>query len=209
MSRPSTTITRIAEKGSNDRQALDRLLDEIHIGHFGIVADGHPVVIPTAIVRNGDRVLVHGSTGSRWMRMLAEGVPTSLAVTAFDGLVIARSAFESSMHYRSAVLFGRCTRQSDVAAAMAVVTEALLPGRAAELRASTTKELAATMVLSMPIEHWSLKISDSWPEDPADDVDGPAWAGVIPARITYDAPRAAPDLHGGIAAPASVRAFAD
>ena len=127
------------------------------------------MVIPTAIVRDGDRILVHGSTGSRWMRSLAEGAPTSLAVTAKN--------------------------------------EALLPGPAAEVRASTPKELAATMVLSMPIERWSLKISDGWPEDPAEDVDGSAWAGVITARIAYDAPRPAPDLRPGIDRPDSVHRF--
>ena len=80
------------------------------LGHFGIVdAGGNPVVIPTAIVRDGDRVLAHGSTGSPWMRRLAAGAPTCLAVTALDGIVVARSAFESSLHYRSAVLFGTCT----------------------------------------------------------------------------------------------------
>ncbi len=110
---PTTRITRLPEKASTDRAELDRLLDDVHIGHFGVIDDGHPVVIPTAIVRDGDRVLAHGSTGSRWMRALAAGAPTSLAVTSFDGLVIARSAFESSMHYRSAVLFGSCTVVDD------------------------------------------------------------------------------------------------
>jgi hypothetical protein len=85
------------------------LLDTVHIGHFAIVAeDAYPVVLPTAVVRDGDRVLAHGSTGSRWQRHLAAGAPTCLAVTAFDALVVARSAFQSSMRYRSAVLSGQC-----------------------------------------------------------------------------------------------------
>jgi nitroimidazol reductase NimA-like FMN-containing flavoprotein (pyridoxamine 5'-phosphate oxidase superfamily) len=205
---PSTRITRLPEKISQDRAALDQLLDAVHIGHFAIVREGHPVVIPTAIVRDGDRLLAHGSTGSPWMRALAAGAPTSLAVTSFDGLVVARSAFESSMHYRSAVLFGTCAEVQDRENALDVITEALIPGRLAELRRPRSKELAATLVLELPIQRWSLKISAGWPDDPDDDVDGPAWAGIIAATVTYGVARPAPDLGPGRELPASVRAIA-
>jgi uncharacterized protein len=109
-----TTITRLRTKASQDRSELDRLLDSVHIGHFALVAqDGQPVVLPTAVVRDGDRMLAHGSTGSGWIRRLAEGALASLAVTSFDALVVARSAFESSMRYRSAVIFGQCRPLTD------------------------------------------------------------------------------------------------
>lgn len=205
---PTTRITRLAEKGSDDRAALNQLLDDVPIGHFGVLDDGHPVVIATAIVRDEDRILVHGSTGSRWMRSLAAGAPTSLAVTSFDGLVVARSAFESSMHYRSAVLFGSCAVVTDVDRALDLITDALIPGRVTELRRPRPKEVAATLILELPIRTWSLKISDGWPEDPDDDVAGPAWAGVIPAHVGYGEPRPAPDLGPGRELPASVRGFA-
>lgn len=202
-------MTRLSDKASNDRAALDRLLDTVNIGHFAIVgADGHPVVLPTAIVRDGDRVLAHGSTGSGWLRRLAAGAPTCLAVTAFDALVVARSAFESSMRYRSAVLFGQCEAITEPDAknrALDVITDALIPGRRAEIRASTGKEIAAVLVLALPIEEWSLKVSEGWPEDPPEDVDGPAWAGVLPVEQRYAEPLPAPDLRDGISAPASVR----
>lgn len=204
---PRTEITRIPEKASRDRSVLDRLLDESRIAHVGLVADGHPVVIPTAVARDGDCVLIHGSTGSRWMRLLAEGVPMSLAVTALDGLVVARSAFESSMHYRSAVLFGVCTVVAESNAklrALDLLTESLLPGRVAEVRRPTAKELAATLVMSLPIAEWSLKVSDDWPEDPPSDVDGPAWAGVVSMNVALGAPRPTFDLRDGIDVPASV-----
>jgi nitroimidazol reductase NimA-like FMN-containing flavoprotein (pyridoxamine 5'-phosphate oxidase superfamily) len=203
-----TEITRIREKGRTERAELDALLDSTLIGHVGIADDsGHPVVIPTAVVRADDRVLMHGSTGSGWMRGAAAGAEICLTVTAFDGLVVARSAFESSIHYRSAVLFGRCTvlPAPERAAALDLITEALLPGRTAELRRPTGAELAATLVLALPIAQWSLKVSDGWPDDPPDDVAGPAWAGVVPRLISYGAPIAAPDLADGIAVPPSVR----
>ena len=170
---------------------LDRLLDTIHIGHFAIMADdGHPVVLPTAVVRDGDRVLAHGSTGSRWLRRLAAGAPACLAVTAFDALVVARSAFESSMRYRSAVLFGQCQAITEPDAkrrALEVITDALIPGRSAEVRASTARELAAVLVLALPISEWSLKVSEGWPDDPPGDVaarPGPACCPWCSATIS-------------------------
>ncbi|MDT4916421.1 MAG: uncharacterized protein QOH89_1121 [Pseudonocardiales bacterium] len=207
-----TTITRLREKGSSDRADLDALLDSTLVGHFALVApDGHPVVVPTAIVRDGDRVLAHGSTGSRWMRRLSEGGPACLAVTVLGGLVVARSAFESSLHYRSAVLFGTCTPIAGPAktAALDLITEAMLPGRTAEVRRPTDRELVATLVLEFPIEEWSLKISDKWPEDEADDIAGDAWAGVVPLISSYAAAQPAPDLRPDIAVPPSVRALGE
>jgi hypothetical protein len=207
--RPIRLPTRLAEKASVDRGDLDALLDTARVGHFAMVAeDGTPAVIPTMVVRDGDRVLAHGSTGSRWMRRLATGVPTALAVTAYDGLVVARSAFESSIRYRSAVVFGRCSHLTeDKERFLDLVTEALIPGRAAEIRRPTKAELAATLVLALPLEDWSLKISAGWPEDEDDDVAGPAWAGVVPVLETYQEPLAAPDLRAGIPVPPSVRAL--
>jgi nitroimidazol reductase NimA-like FMN-containing flavoprotein (pyridoxamine 5'-phosphate oxidase superfamily) len=206
---PPTTPTRARHKVRDDRAALDAVLDSVQVGHVALVVDGHPVVLPTAIARDGNRMLIHGSTGSRWMRTLADGAPASLAVTALDGLVVARSAFESSMHYRSAVLFGRCTPVTgdDAAHAVDVLTEALLPGRTAEVRLPTPRELAATLVLALPIGQWSLKVSDGMPDDPPEDVAGDSWAGIVPLAAAYGTPVAALDLRAGIAVPPSVLAL--
>ena len=203
----NTRLTRLAELGSSDRAALDALLDASKVAHVAVVKDDRPVVIPTACARDGDVLLMHGSTGSGWMREVATGAPVSVAVTSVEGLVVARSAFESSMLYRSAVLFGSCAvlAGDDKQAALDVLTDHLIPGRTAEVRASTPKELAATLVLALPIETWSLKISDDWPEDPPEDVDGPAWAGLLPLETAYAVPVAAPDLRDGIDVPPSVR----
>jgi uncharacterized protein len=203
-----TSITRLPELGSADRSQLNQLLDISRVGHFGVVVDGYPVVIPTAIARDGDVVLAHGSSGSRWMRALASGAPTTLAVTALDGLEVARSAFESSMHYRSAVIFGCCRPVDDPRgkrAALDAITESLLPGRVAEVRDPTTKELAATLVLSLALDEWSLKVSAGWPEDTEDDVAGNAWAGVVSITSGYGPAQPAPDLRPGIEIPPSVR----
>jgi hypothetical protein len=113
------------------------------------------------------------------------------------------------MHYRSAVLFGACTplEGAEKSRALDVLTESLLPGRVAEVRRPTTKELAATLLLALPIERWSLKVSGGWPEDPDSDIAGPAWAGVVPMSIAYGEPQPAPDLRPGIDPPPSVRAL--
>ncbi len=204
-----TSLTRLPELGSPDREELDRLLDISTVGHVGLVRDGRPLVVPTALARDHDLLLMHGSTGAGWMRSIADGAAVAVAVTSVEGLVVARSAFESSMLYRSAVLFGSCTALSGDAKrrALDILTTHLIPGRLAEVREPSAKELAATLVLALPIERWSLKISDGWPEDPPDDVAGPAWAGVVPLVTSYGVPAAAPDLRPDIAIPESVRAL--
>lgn len=214
---PITTVTRIAENQVRDRARLDALLDAAHIGHVGVAGDtGAPLVIPTAVTRDGDRLLLHGSTGSPWMRRARAGAQVCVAVTSFEGLVVARSAFESSIHYRSAVLFGVCapiTDESEKVRALDLFTSAVLPGRVDEVRRPTSKEIAATLVLALPIAHdppnWSLKVNDGWPEDPDADIAGPAWAGVVPARVVYGPGVRAPDLRNGIEIPSSVRGLAE
>lgn len=192
---------------ADDRPALDALLDGAVLGHVGFVADGHPVVLPTGVIRLGDQLMIHGSTGSRWMRALAAGVDASVAVTVLEGIVVARTGFESSFHYRSAVLFGRFTALDgdEKVAALDAITDRIIPGRGAEVRPSVRKELAATLALAMPIRQWTLKAAHEWPDDLPEDIEGPAWAGVLPMRTVYGPPIPAPDLGPGRAVPESVR----
>jgi nitroimidazol reductase NimA-like FMN-containing flavoprotein (pyridoxamine 5'-phosphate oxidase superfamily) len=203
----NTEMTRMPEKGVRDVEQLHALLDSQYVGHVGLVRDGLPLVVPTGIARQGDRVLVHGSTGSGWMRQLADGADACVTVTSLHGLVVARSTFESSFHYRSAVLFGRFTplEGTEKQTALDAVVEHFLPGRTGEVRASTARELAATLVLAMPIETWSLRVSENWPEDEPSDVAGDAWAGVVPMTSALGTPLPAPDLRPGTDVPASVR----
>lgn len=205
-----TTPTRLTDKFVDaDDLSLAQLARDAVVGHFAFVVDGQPRVMPIAIVADGASILLHGSTGSYWLRALSAGIPVALSITAVDGLVVARSAFESSMHYRSAVLFGSCSivEKSEKAAILDRVTEGLIPGRSAEVRTHASKELAATLILRMSIDEWTLKVSDGWPEDEESDVAGPAWAGVLPLATRYTEALPAPDLRGGIPVPPSVRAM--
>jgi nitroimidazol reductase NimA-like FMN-containing flavoprotein (pyridoxamine 5'-phosphate oxidase superfamily) len=211
MTTPSTKVSRLGEKQSTSRSRLDELLDSTPLATVALVRDGHPVIFPTGFARIDDQFVIHGSTGSPWMRALATGAPAAVSVTGLDGIMVARSGFESSFRYRSAAVFGVFEQvpDADKIRYLERLTDAFIPGRTAELRASTRKELAATLPLRLPIraDNWSLKISDGWPEDPDEDVAGDAWAGVIPMSVAYGAPLPAPDLRPGIPVPGSVRAM--
>lgn len=204
------TPARLPEMMSTDRADLEGLLACCVVGHIAFVAVDDPMVLPTAIARFREGVVAHGSTGSRWMRALASGIPVAVSVTALDGVVVARSAFESSLLYRSAVLFGSFTvlTADDKADALDAITERLIPGRSGEVRTSTRKELAATQVLYLPIDRWSLRISDGWPEDDPVDVAADVWAGVIRYADRTGSIEPAPDLRPGGVVPESVRVAA-
>ena len=210
MSHPSTAVSRLAELQSTSRRQLDDLLDSTPLATVALVRDGHPVALPIGFARIDDEVVIHGSTGSPWLSALAGGAPAAVSVTTLDGVVVARSGFESSFHYRSAVLFGTFEMVTDDKVRyLETLTDTFIPGRVAELRASTRKELAATVVLRLPIgpDNWSLKISDGWPEDPESDVAAGGWAGVVPITTSYGTPLRAPDCEESIPVAASVPAL--
>ena len=213
MTQPSTKVSRLPEKQTTSRGGLDKLLDGTPLATVALVREGHPVIFPTGFARVGDEFVIHGSTGSPWMRALAAGAPAAVSVTTLDGVVVARSGFESSFRYRSAAIFGVFERipDEDKLPYLNALTESFIPGRVAELRASTRKELAATMALRMPIgqDNWSLKVSAGWSEDPDEDVASGVWAGVVPMTVAYGAPLVAPDCDPSTPVPASVRAMSN
>ena len=205
-----TAVRRLPGKQVRDRTALDEVLDSGRVAHLAVVDAGQPYVLPVAYARLGDEVLVHGSTASRLFRTLAAGAPTCLTVTVLDGLVAARSVFESSMRYRSAMVLG-CARPLDgdsKLAALERITEHLLPGRWAEARRPSRKEMAATTVLALPLHEWSVKVSAGHPDDAAADLDLPVWAGVVPLQEVAGEPIPAPDLRVRMPVPAYVRTWA-
>lgn len=184
-------VKRIPEKQVFDRDALNALLDNAIVGHVAVVRGEQPVVLPVGIGRDGDTLLIHGSTGSGIFREMADGRPLSIAVTLLDGLVYARSAFESSIHYRSAVIMGTATvvDGEEKLKALSILTNHMMPGRWDEVRETTKKELAATMVLRVPLERVSVKVSDGGPDEFEDDGDDRSiWAGVLPLRVVAGDP---------------------
>jgi uncharacterized protein len=199
-----TRIRRLPAHAATDRAALLAVLDAGKVAHVGVTVDGQPFVLPVAYGRRDDAVLFHGSTGSRLFRALAAGAPCCFTVTLLDGLVLARSAFESSMHYRSAVVLGVAHAVDDKAPALRAISERLMPGRWADIREPSPKELAATLVLALPLDEWSVKINDDPPDDGPDDVALPIWAGVVPVHTTFGVPVPAPDIAPGLDPPSYV-----
>jgi hypothetical protein len=192
-----TTVRRIAEKTVKDREVGYAILDAGFVAHVAVVDDtGQPYVVPVGYARDGDRVLFHGSTGSRLFRGLASGQSTCLTVTLLDGMVLARSTFESSMNYRGVMVLGQCQvlEGTEKDRALEVITEHLLPGRWAEARHPNKKELAQTLVLALALTEMSVKVSAGPPDDADDDIARPIWAGVVPIVETFGAPQPAPDL---------------
>jgi nitroimidazol reductase NimA-like FMN-containing flavoprotein (pyridoxamine 5'-phosphate oxidase superfamily) len=201
--------SRHPERAVQDRTALDGLLDRGRVAHVALVTDDGPLVVPTAYARDGDRLLVHGSRRSRWMGLAAAGAPVCVAVTEVTALVVGRSGTSSSMRYASAVLFGtlRPLPDDDKAAALATLTDHLVPGGAVRLHPPGDHDVAATLVLALPIDRWSLKIADGWPRDAGDPGAGDGWAGLVPLVTTWGEPVPAPDLQPPCDPPQEIRAL--
>jgi len=212
-SNPSTARIRVVrepERGVYDRATAYKILDEGFICHVGFIADGQPYVIPTSYGRKNDNLYIHGSAASRMLRQLDRGVPVCITVTLLDGLVLARSVFNHSINYRSAVIFGRGARIVDAAArlqALHAFTERLLPGRWQDARQPTEVELKQTTIVAVPIESASAKIRSGPPKDDEPDLDLPVWAGVLPLRLARGVPVADPQLGIEIAVPEYIRDY--
>jgi nitroimidazol reductase NimA-like FMN-containing flavoprotein (pyridoxamine 5'-phosphate oxidase superfamily) len=207
-STPRTRVRRLATKTVRDTGVLYAILDAGLVAHVAVTGpEGQPFVVPVGYARDGHRVLFHGSTGSRLFRGLAEGAPTCLTVTLLDGLVLARSTFESSMNYRSVLVLGSCSvlRAGEKLAALELITHHLLPGRWAEARHPSRKEVAATTVLALPLTETSVKVSAGPPDDQEDDIKLPVWAGTVPITERFGTPVAAPDLEFDLPVPTYVK----
>jgi nitroimidazol reductase NimA-like FMN-containing flavoprotein (pyridoxamine 5'-phosphate oxidase superfamily) len=196
--RADTRLKRLPERGSTDFDLACAIIDAAKICHVGFTLEDQPYVVPMALGRDGDQLLLHGSVVSRLMKNLASGLPCCVTVTHLDGLVLARSAFHSSMNYRSVMVFGTATEVADhdeKVRGLDALVDHLAPGRRAELRASTRKELNATTLLSLPIETFSIKQRSGPPGDAASDIPAPVWAGVIPLALTPGEAVDAPDMN--------------
>jgi nitroimidazol reductase NimA-like FMN-containing flavoprotein (pyridoxamine 5'-phosphate oxidase superfamily) len=185
-------VRRLPERGAYDRTTIDAILDEGLICHVGFVEDGQPYVIPTIHARDGDELYLHGSSASRMLRTLTGGIPLCVTVTILDGLVLARSAFHHSMNYRSVVVFGTAvevTDRSDQLHAMETITEHVAPGRWAEARQPTEREIRQTTILRVGLDEASAKIRSGGPKDDEEDLALAIWAGVLPFRLVPEEPR--------------------
>jgi uncharacterized protein len=199
-----TRVRRYPTRATYDRAAIDAILDEGMYCHVGFSVDEQPYVIPTIYVRDGDRILIHGSPMSRMLRTAAAGTPLCVTVTLVDGVVLARSAFHHSMNYRSVIVLGvarEVAEPEDKLAAMRALVDHLIPGRWAEVRTPTPGEIAGTIILELPIDEVSAKVRTGGPVDSEGDYALDVWAGHVPIRLTPADPIPDDRLVDGIAVP--------
>jgi uncharacterized protein len=202
-----TVPSRARERAAYDQETVHSILDAAYLCHLGFIRDGAPVVLPTLFGRVGERLYVHGSTGSRPLRATGAadpGLAVCLTVTHVDGLVLARSAFHHSMNYRSVVVHGiarAVTDPEERRIALDALVDQVVPGRSKDSRPADAKELAATAVIRLDLDEVSAKIRTGGPNDAPEDLSLPYWAGVIPLTRGHAAPVPSDDLDPAVQVP--------
>ena len=210
--RERNTVRRLAKRGRYDRDSIYGILDEGFLCHLGFIVEDQPYVIPTLYGRSGDTIFVHGSSVSRMLKNLSEGVRVCVTVTITDGIVLARSAFHHSMNYRSVTAFGTGVEIADGEEkmnALKVISESVLPGRWEKVRLPNQKELNVTTVIAIEIEDAAAKMREGDPQDDTADYELPIWAGVIPLVNSYGIPIADSLLDKTIEVPQHVKDLYD
>lgn len=193
-----TRVRRVPNRAYYDRATLHAIIDAAYLCHLAF-ADEHGVhCIPTACWREGDHLYIHGSNGSRMLKLAASGAQVCVAITHLDGLVLARSAFNHSMNYRSAVVYGafEVVQGEAKAAAMDAFVEFVAPGHSREVRPGDVSELAATTVLRIALDEAASKVRVGGPKDDEVDMSRPVWAGVLPMGMQARMPVAESDARG-------------
>jgi nitroimidazol reductase NimA-like FMN-containing flavoprotein (pyridoxamine 5'-phosphate oxidase superfamily) len=187
-------VRRIAEFARYDRDAVHAIIDMSLLCHIAFAGGDGIHCIPTGCWRQDDHLYIHGSNGSRMIKVLQTGVQAAVTITLLDGLVLARSAFNHAMNYRSVVIYGCFTAlpEAEKPAALAHFLEHILPGRQAMIRPGDPKELAATTVLRVALDEASVKVRTGAPEDNPEDLDWPVWAGVLPLTLVAGVPERDP-----------------
>ena len=201
-----TRIRRVAENARYDRATLHAIIDAAYLCHVAFADDQGPHNIPTACWRMGEHLYIHGSNGGRMVKWLARGTPACVTITHLDGLVLARSAFNHSMNYRAAMVYGRFEPVADKHAALTALMDHIAAGRQAEIRAGNDKEFAATTVLRIALTEAACKVRSGPPVDDAEDMAHPVWTGVLPLQQWRGTP--VPDPLNARPAPAYVTAWA-
>jgi nitroimidazol reductase NimA-like FMN-containing flavoprotein (pyridoxamine 5'-phosphate oxidase superfamily) len=207
-----TTVKRYPDRSSYDRAVIDAILDEGLVCHVGLMTDrGYPVVIPLVYGRRGDDLFLHGSAASRLFRNArAPTVQVCMTVTLVDGLVVARSTYNTDLNYRSVVVIGDASEVRDLdekRAGLESMVDHLIPGRNADARQPTEKELRSTMLLRLPVTEASAKVRTGWPLDETEDMELPIWAGVVPMHVTYGTPVPDPGLTNTEPSPAYLNGY--
>jgi nitroimidazol reductase NimA-like FMN-containing flavoprotein (pyridoxamine 5'-phosphate oxidase superfamily) len=178
-----TRVRRIAENARYDGDTLHQIIDAAYLCNVAFSDDKGTHCIPMACWREGEHLYIHGSNGGRMVKHLAGGAQACVTITHLDGLVLARSAFNHSMNYRSAMIYGQFEAVADDAAkraSLATFMDKIAVGRQAEIRPGNDKEFAATTVLRIALAEAACKVRSGGAIDDEEDMHLPVWAGVLP-----------------------------
>lgn len=183
-----------SERGRYDLGTLHSILDESLICHVSFVDGGRVFNIPMLFARDGNSVYIHSSIKGRIYGTLSEGSDICLTATILDGIVVAKSAFHSSMNYRSAMIFGKAmpvNGDDEKLSVARIITEKMIKGRWTDCRLPKESELKSTGFLRLELEDFSCKVRAGDPVEDPSDVNLPFWSGIIPISMQRDLPRPA------------------
>ena len=203
-------VRQLRKKARYDRVTVHEILDAGLVAHVAFVQEGAPVIVPMIYGRVDETLYLHGARKARVIRLLERSDPACLNVTLLDGIVLARSAFNSSMNYRSVTVFGTPQLVDDYdgkVEALRVISEQSMPGRWDELRAPHEREIRMTGVIRLDIESASAKVSDGMPDDEDEDYDIPIWAGILPLESSFMALQGDDRILDGVAPSTIVQAL--
>lgn len=179
--------SRLAKRAHYDKNTIFGILDEALYCTVSYAVNNQPFSIPTAFTRYDDKIYIHGSVGSHFIREIEKGLPVCITVTLIDALVVAKSAFHHSVNYRSVVLFARPEKIEDPLQKMAAfewLTNKMMPGSWNYLRPVKENEVRKTTVLAFSLEEASAKVRNTGPIDDDEDMALPIWSGLIPIETT-------------------------
>lgn len=191
------SVQRKPQREIFDREEINALLDSEFVAHVGFsdLDTGDPFVIPLGFVRDGNRILLHGSTGSRLFMQLAKGLEICITVTRINALVSARTPVHCSMNYESVMIFGQAKvlQDEEKAQAMKALSNKLIPGVWEYTRLPNAKDYAGTVIVSVPLDKVTAKSRKGGPVDEDEDLGLQIWAGIIPLERNLGKPITADD----------------
>ncbi len=182
---PYLVPSRLAKRAHYDEVTIHSILDEALFCTISYSVDNQPFSIPTTFVRYEDKIYIHGSVGSHFIREIEKGIPVCISMMLTDELVVAKSAFSHSVNYRSLTIFTKAEKIEDIEkkrAAFEWLTNKIVPNSWEYLRPMKDNEVKKTTALAFSFEEASAKIRSGMPNDELEDQELPIWSGLIPMQ---------------------------
>lgn len=192
---PRTRPIRRAKRASYDRALVHSVLDEALIATLATIIDGEPFAQPMIHARDGEDIILHGSSANRMLEALESGARACLSVALIDGLILGRTVPDHSFQYRSVSVHGVCRAIVDPVEKrrrMRCVFEHIIAKRWETLPPVDEDYLGQVKVLVLPLEECVAKVNASNPADISGEPPYSVWSGVLPFAMRAGEPQAAP-----------------